>query len=197
MWLNDQYKQLGITLLLFAVLTSCKKDHEEPLPDYMVERFDATMQCDTISYVRAYFPDSVVFIADTMPGVYQAYHSVDYTSASIERDNFEWFDIRFDATPNIDRQYDLIQTGAYHFDPYDRTGVRNGVIVSYLLPNAIAEYTSIEQSSFFKVEGRNGNNRNMTICGSFDVLMIKNYFSDTIRVYGEYNLKYFDPYVAK
>jgi len=192
-------KTLGIIFLLFAVLTSCKKDHEEPLPDYMVERFDATMQCDTISYVRAYFPDSIVFIADTMPSVHQWYHSGDYQSASIQIDSsLIGFDIRFDATPNIDRQYNLIQTGAYHFDPYDRTGIRNGVIVSYnFIPYASDQYTSIESSTYFKVEGRNGNNRNMTICGSFDVLMIKNYLSDTIRVYGEYNLKYFDPYVAK
>jgi len=190
-------KKLWIFILMFAVLTSCKKEHEVPLPDYMVERFDATMQCDTISYVRAYFPDSVVFIADTMPGVNQAYHSVDYQGTILERSNSESFEFRFDATPNIDRQFDLIQTGSYHFDPYERTGVRNGVIISYVFPNSTDGCTSIEQSSFFKVEGRNGNNRNMTICGSFDVLMIKNYFSDTIRVYGEYNLKYFDPYVAK
>lgn len=161
----------------------------------MLERFHSRMSCDTISYVRAYFPDSMVLIADTMAGIRTGYHSGDYHASHLELGNLLGFKLKFDATPNIKKQHDLILTGAYRFDPYYRTRVRSGVEFAYnFIPYSVTYLSSQESSSFFLVEGRKGDNRLMYACGSFDVRLWHPLASDTVHVYGDYNLKFYDPY---
>lgn len=191
--------------LIFSIalaFSACKEEEPLKVPDYMLERFHSRMSCDTISYVRAYFPDSMVLITDTLVGIRTGYHSGDYHGSYIERGNITTgFGVKFDAIPNIKKQYDLILTGSYQFDPHDRTGGAGVEFDFYFestddngLPTSEAASSIANSEGYFYVKGRKGDNRLMFACGTFDLQLRRPMTGDTVRVFGDYNLKFYDPY---
>jgi hypothetical protein len=193
-------RSLTIIPLIFVMFSCEPREELFPVPHYMYERFETNEPCSEVSYFRLHFPDSTVFVADTMRTVQIGRRGTGPGSENIMGASLRWCDFKcdylrvslsFQDTEPIDNRYNFSLPGSYKFfdsQRRDTQGVAESTGVELSFNRSFLWYNSMPRSAFFFILGRQKNSKGNQICGEFDVLL----GPDSVRVTGDYSLLFID-----
>ena len=176
---------------LLLTLVDCGPLEELPVPHYMIERFANNAHCEELDFIQLEFPDSTLYISEDMDSTrFADGWGENEMSRYISLYDTLTVSIRFYDTEPIDYRYSFIYPGSYKFynsyGSYDERQESFGVEVRVSVSNK--SNRSLQDSPYFYVYGKSGDDYQMTICGEFDVLLGE----DRIPVSGTYSLTYTD-----
>lgn len=194
-------------LLLTSIIVFNACHQEEPIvPNYMLELFDNQSCSDEkISFVKLTFPDSVLYISDTMNQIklYEEYGlrgvGAGLSEYKLSGDNIEkitTYQFQLLSQSEENELSKLIKPGSYLISE----NIPNGGLGSKftIIINGSSEwlvYYGDVNSNFFHIYGAHGNDFEMHVCGAFDLLLTTETLSAPVPVLGEFELTFRDSFL--
>jgi hypothetical protein len=188
-------------LLLFAIalMFSCKDAEPLTIPDHMLARYDKNEKCGDFNYVNIHFPDSSVFMTDTVDYI-NLYNDTTHKRLSMKNENTYFYFVLTFFLDHNNTHYPTkyIFPGEYKLsDPTIHEQYNPGArirIEKYIGEEPFSILSQLS-SNYIILNGAYGDDFEMTICGEFDVILSSYSQPEPVHVTGDFRFTLFNSFI--